>query len=183
MQNNRRIVFNSHQLREGVEVDKTDLRKNEIYIVLDNVLDTYNIGSIFRLADAVAAKKVLLCGGTEIPPNPRIKKSSINTTEIVDWEYFDTTEGAIKDLKDKIKDLRVIAVEQAAGSVAYDKFDYQFPIALVVGHEGFGVSENVLKMCDATVELPMYGVNKSLNVMVSLAIVLYEVLQKTVKKR
>lgn len=177
----RKVVFNSKQLRSLTSKQVTKHERNEIYIILDNVLDTYNIGSIFRLADGVAAKKILLCGGSEIPPNPRIKKASINTTEIVEWEYFDTTEQAIISLKSQESRVKVIAVEQSANSVPYDKFDYQFPIALVVGHEGFGVSENVLKMCDATVELPMYGVNKSLNVMVSLAIVLYKVLEQVKK--
>src|SRR3972149_8932466 len=75
------------------------IARNEIYIILDNVLDTYNIGAIFRLADAVAAKKIYLCGGTEIPPNPRIKKASINTTEWVTWSYASTTGEALQELK------------------------------------------------------------------------------------
>ncbi len=77
------IKLNADQLRKvkGTRV-KRQVKKQEIYIVLDNVLDTYNIGAIFRLADAVACKKVILCGGSETPPNPRIKKASINTTEI-----------------------------------------------------------------------------------------------------
>jgi len=65
-----------------------NLKKNPIYIVLDNVLDTYNIGAIFRLADAVSAEKVILCGQTETPPHTRIKKASINTTEWVTWCYL-----------------------------------------------------------------------------------------------
>jgi 23S rRNA (guanosine2251-2'-O)-methyltransferase len=173
------IKMNALQLRMIQETrDKIQVKRNEIYIVLDNVLDTYNIGSIFRLADAVGAKKVYLCGGTETPPNHRIKKASINTTEWVEWEYCETAEKVIKDLRFKIKDLRVIAIEQALGSVAYDKFDYQLPIALVVGHESEGVSKEVLEICDGVVELPMFGVNISLNVMVSLGIVLYEVIEK-----
>ena len=155
---------------------KLKVKKQEIYIVLDNVLDTYNIGSIFRLADAVAAKKVYLCGETETPPNHRIKKASINTTEIVEWEYFSTAVEAIKNLKFKIQNLTIVAIEQSKKSVQYDKFQYTLPICLVVGHETKGVSKEVLKMVDAIVELPMFGINKSLNVMVSLGIVLYRVI-------
>src|SRR5690349_17673927 len=151
------------------------LKKNPVYIVLDNVLDTYNIGAIFRLADAVAVEKVILCAGSETPPNHRIKKASINTTEWVDWEYYQTAKEAIEDLRLKIKDLRVVAVEQDARSVPYDKVDYTFPVAIVVGHETEGVSKEVLDIADQIVELPMWGVNISLNVMVSLGIVLYEV--------
>ncbi len=151
------------------------LKKNPIYIVLDNVLDTYNIGSVFRLADAVAAEKVILCEGSETPPNHRIKKASINTTEWVSWEYYPTAADAIRDLRFKVKDLQVIAVEQDKRSVPYDTVDFQFPVAIVVGHETTGISEEVLEMSDKIVEMPMWGVNISLNVMVSLGIILYEV--------
>lgn len=158
------------------------LKKNPIYIILDNVLDTYNIGAIFRLADAVAAEKVILCEGSETPPNHRIKKASINTTEWVAWEYYPTAAEAIKKLRATNGELRVIAVEQDARSISYDKVDYSFPIALVVGHETEGVSKEVLEMADQIVELPMWGVNISLNVMVSLGIVLYEVTKSLPRK-
>lgn len=153
-------------------------KKHDIYIILDNVLDTYNIGSVFRLADAVAAKKLYLCGGTETPPNHRIKKASIDTTEWVDWEYKESAVEAIEELRLKIKDIQVIAVEQTENALAYDQFEYKLPLAIVVGHESDGVSSEVLKIVDATVELPMFGVNVSLNVMVSLGIVLYQVIEK-----
>ncbi|HEX8931708.1 MAG TPA: TrmH family RNA methyltransferase [Patescibacteria group bacterium] len=153
------------------------IKKNPIYIILDNVLDTYNIGSVFRLADAVAAEKVILCEGSETPPNHRIKKASINTTEWVKWEYYPTAAEAIKDLKARVPGIQVIAVEQDERSIPYDKADYSFPVAIVVGHETDGVSKEVLEMADQIVELPMWGVNISLNVMVSLGIVLYEVMK------
>ena len=153
-------------------------KKQDIYIILDNVLDTYNIGSIFRLADAVAAKKIYLCDGSETPPNHRIKKASINTTEWVEWEYFEKTSQAIKDLRSKIKGLQIIAIEQSETSVLYDQFDFQFPIAFVVGHESDGISQEVLTLCDGVVELPMFGVNISLTVMVSLGVVLYQVIKR-----
>ena len=132
----RKLKVKSEKLKAG--------KRNEIYIILDNVLDTYNIGAIFRLADAVAAKRVIICGESETPPNHRIKKASINTTEVFDWSYSETATDAIKDLRFKIKDLRVVAVELDSRSVPYDKYDYQMPIALVVGHESDGVSKEVL---------------------------------------
>ncbi|EKD86850.1 MAG: tRNA/rRNA methyltransferase [uncultured bacterium] len=154
------------------------IKKNPIYIVLDNVLDTYNIGAIFRLADAVAAEKVIICGQSEIPPHTRIKKASINTTEWVSWEYASSAKEAIDQLRLTIDHLQVVAIELDKRAVPYDKFDYSFPIALVVGHETTGVSKEVLDVSDGIVELPMSGVNISLNVMVSLGIVLYEILRK-----
>lgn len=152
--------------------------RNNVYIILDNVLDTYNIGSVFRLADAVAAKKVLLCGGTETPPNHRIKKASINTTEVVPWEYYEKTTDAINDLRLTINGIQVVAIEQSNNSTTYTNFEYKTPAAFIVGHESDGVSKEVLDLCDAVVELPMFGVNVSLNVMVSLAIVLYHFLAR-----
>src|SRR3989338_5996957 len=138
------IKLNAAQLRKGLQLTDYRLRqkqkavsrkRNAIYIILDNVLDTYNIGAIFRLADAVAAKKVFLCGGTATPPNHRIKKASINTTEWVDWEYCESAVEAIHELRTTNHELQVVAIEQDKRSVPYDKFDYKLPIALVVGHE------------------------------------------------
>ncbi|MBU1000788.1 hypothetical protein KKE78_05365 [Patescibacteria group bacterium] len=204
------VKLNAAQLRKGeAGRGKGEVKKQEIYIVLDDVLDTYNIGSIFRLADAVAARKVYLCGKTETPPNHRIKKASINTTEWVEWEYCETAVEAIKkvkslwnchpklsschpersegshDLESRDSSLiaqndrgMVVAIEQSTKSVQYDKFEYKLPVCLIVGNETYGVSKEALKMVDAIVEIPMFGVNISLNVMVSLGIVLYEVIEK-----
>lgn len=163
---------------KSTDEERKQIKKNPIYIVLDNVMDTYNIGSIFRLADAVAAEKVILCGATETPPHTRIKKASINTTEWVAWEYAPTAKSAIQNLKSRIQNLRIISIEQSEKSVQYDKADYKFPIALVVGHETIGVSKEVLEMSDQIVEIPMWGVNKSLNVVVSLGVVLFKVMEE-----
>ncbi len=173
------IKLGAAELRTTKSTDEElkKIKKNPIYIVLDNVMDTYNIGSIFRLADAVAAEKVILCGETETPPHTRIKKASINTTEWVAWEYAKTAVEALQELKIKNEKLKVIAIEQDVKSIPYDKADYSFPIALVVGHESTGVSKEVLEISDQIVEIPMWGVNKSLNVVVSLGIVLFEVMK------
>ena len=177
------MKLNAKQLRKGIGYSgQVTVKKQEIYIVLDNVLDTYNVGSIFRLADAVSAKKIYLCGDTEIPPNPRIKKASINTTEWVEWEYCESAKDAISRVKGEAERVKVIAIEQSTKSIQYNKFEYSLPICLVVGHETNGVSKEVLDVCDGIVELPMFGVNKSLNVMVCLGIVLYRVLSVTTKQ-
>lgn len=178
--------MNAKQLRttKGNPEAFKKLKKNPIYIILDNVLDTYNIGAIFRLADAVAAEKVILCGESEVPPHTRIKKASINTTEWVNWEYEKTAIAAVKKLRVKVKNIQVVSVELDKRAVPYEEFEFNFPLALVVGHESIGVSPEVLKESDAIVELPMHGVNISLNVMVSLGIVLYRsllFLQKDLK--
>lgn len=154
------------------------IKKNPIYIIVDNVLDTYNIGAIFRLADAVAVEKVYLCGETEIPPNHRIKKASINTTEWVAWSYASTAVEAIQEVKSQNAKVKIIAVEQHEKSVPYHEIEYTLPVALVIGHETEGVSKEVLEAADYIAEIPMWGVNVSLNVMVSLGIMLYKVMEQ-----
>lgn len=161
------------------QLEKVKKTRQEIYIILDNVLDTYNIGSVFRLADAVGAKKIFLCAGSETPPNHKIKKASVGTWQWVEWEYFEQTIDSIKSLREKVDQIKIIGVELDNRAVDYTKADYSLPIALVVGHESDGINPEVLEICDEIVQLPQLGINKSLNVMVSLGIVLYEVLEKT----
>jgi tRNA G18 (ribose-2'-O)-methylase SpoU len=171
--------LNAQELRTtpvDMEVAKT-IKKNPIIIICDNVLDTYNVGAIFRLADAVAAEKVYLCGATETPPNSKIKKASINTWQWVEWEYQPTALQAVGNLKSQNPNLKIYAVEQDARSVPFDKVRYELPLAIVVGNETNGVSKEVLDVADMIVELPMWGINTSLNVMVSCGIVLYEALK------
>lgn len=157
------------------------LKKNPIYIIVDNVLDTYNIGAIFRIADAVAAEKVFLCAGAETPPNHRIKKASINTTEWVEWEYAKDAKEAIAKLREQIPGIQVVSVEQSEKSVPYDQIGYKFPIVIIIGHETDGVSKEAMDASDYIAELPMWGVNISLNVMVSLGILLYKVMDECQK--
>jgi 23S rRNA (guanosine2251-2'-O)-methyltransferase len=154
-----------------------NIKRNPVYIILDNVLDTYNIGSVFRLADAVAVEKVYLCGGTETPPNHRIKKASINTTEWVPWEYCETAKDAIVKLRKEVPGIQIVSVEQNEKSVSYDEIPYTFPVALIVGHETSGVTEEAMDASDYVAEMPMWGINISMNVMVSLGIMLYEVMR------
>jgi 23S rRNA (guanosine2251-2'-O)-methyltransferase len=158
----------------NVAPSKADLKKikrREIYFILDNILDTYNTGGMFRLADALGVKKIYLCGVTETPPNTRIKKASINTTEWMKWEYKASAAEAIKNLKSKVKNIQIIAIEQDKRSVPYTKINYKLPIAFVVGNETDGMSQESLKACDQIAEIPMWGINTSMNVIISLGIV------------
>jgi len=152
------------------------VKKHPITIILDNVLDTYNVGSIFRLADAVAAEKVILCGQTLTPPNSRIKKASINTWQWVNWEYAEHTVDAVKKCKEQ--GMKIVSVEQDPRSKPFYQAEYALPLAIIVGNETYGVAKEVLDISDMIVEMPMWGVNKSLNVMVSCGIILYEIMSR-----
>ena len=169
------IKLKAAELRvsDPTKQDLAKIKRREIYFILDNILDTYNTGGIFRLADALGVKKIYLCGVTETPPNTRIKKASINTTEWVKWKYFAKTEDAIKNLRSKVKNIQVVAIEQDQRSVPYTQINYKLPIAFVVGNETEGMSKEALKACDQIAEIPMWGVNTSLNVIISLGIVSY----------
>lgn len=158
--------------------DLSQIKRRDIYFILDNVLDTYNVGGIFRLADAIGVKKIYLCGETETPPNTRIKKASINTTEWVAWQYFADAKTAISNIKYQIPNIQIVAIEQDEKSVPYTEIDYSLPIAFVVGHETNGISKEVLEAADFIAEIPMWGVNKSLNVIISLGIVSYGMVGK-----
>ncbi len=158
------------------EEELAKIKRKPIYIVLDNVMDTYNIGSIFRLADATAAREVILCGGSECPPSSRIHKAAVGTETWVPWRYAPKVGEVIKRLRGE--GVKIIAVEQDPRAtlifdIQYSRFN-RGPVAIVVGHETEGVSKEVLDMADVIVEIPMWGVNKSLNVVVSAAVVLYK---------
>lgn len=167
--------LNAQELRNLDEDIDINIKRNPIYFILDNVYDTYNIGGIFRLADALAVEKIYLCGMSDTPPNPKIKKASIGTYKVVPWTYKDKAEEAIFELRDKIKNIKIVAVEQDKKSISFDKEKYSLPVALIFGNETSGVAREVLDLVDSTVEIPMYGINKSLNVIISAAIVSYHV--------
>lgn len=171
------------RVRKPTEEELAKIKRRPIYLILDNVLDTYNIGGLFRLADAVGAEKVILCGESETPPSSRIHKAAVGTEEWVPWQYYSTAAEAVEKLKIQNPNVKIIAVEQSEKSIPYtqipdSKFQIQrSPVAIIVGHETEGVSKKALDMADMIVEIPLYGVNKSLNVIVSAAIVLYEIIE------
>jgi len=191
------MKLNAKELRDVDEKDAAvaekikNIKRRPMYFILENIYDTYNIGGLFRLADALSIEKIYICGESEIPPNPKIKKASIGTYKVVPWEYKKSAIEVIADLNIKYQisniksnsnnKIKIIAVEQAKNSVPYQTADYSGPVALILGNETYGVTEETLKLADQIVEIPMFGVNKSLNVIVSAAIVSYFVTLKNEK--
>src|SRR3990167_1362279 len=170
------MKLGAKQLRasQPMKSDLAKIKRRQIYIICDDILDTYNIGSIFRLADAVAASCVYLCGQTATPPYHRIAKAAVGTEKWVPWQYASTVVEAVSGIRYQVSGIKIVAIEQSKKSIDYRKADLREPVAFIVGHETSGVSKEVLKLADQIVEIPMFGVNRSLNVMVSLAIVLYK---------
>lgn len=158
-----------------VSVEKfTQLEKLPVICILDNIRSQHNIGSIFRTADAFRIQELYLCGITATPPNREINKSALGATESVKWQYFDDTKAAVEQLKRS--GYKIIAVEQAVGSINLEDYapDTSSKIALVFGNEVTGVSEDVMEMVDACIEIPQFGTKHSFNVSVTAAIVLYQ---------
>lgn len=159
------------------EKELKNIKRNPIYLILDNIIDTYNIGSLFRLADAAGVEKLYICGESEYPPSSRIHKAAVGTENWVPWEKKDSTLELIKELKSK--GIKIITVEQDSRSVNYKELNNKisFPCAVVVGNETTGVNKKILDLSDLIVELPMYGINNSFNVWGSAAIIVYKILE------
>ncbi len=168
--------LNASQLRQSRVGEwskiKSTLSRHPLVIVLDNVQDTFNIGSFFRLADALGAAKIYLCGPCVTPPNLKIHRSSVGTWKWLDWEHFQSTQKCLDTLKQK--GYRLIACEQSTKSVSYLKADYHPPLAIIAGSETSGLSSSTLSMADEIVEIPLYGVNISLNTLIAASIIGYQ---------
>lgn len=159
------------------------LPKNPIHIVLDRIVDTYNIGSAFRIADAVNAKKVWLCGiDTATPHNKQVEKSSMNTSSFVEWESIpDTTDifrqkGLFIALEELSNDSEFSFKLKDCKNINGICREMNIPVFIIIGSERFGISSNVLSQVNSIVTIPMYGVNTSMNVINALSIICYSIL-------
>ncbi|MEI8067738.1 MAG: TrmH family RNA methyltransferase [Candidatus Shapirobacteria bacterium] len=179
------MKLNSHQLRKSKVGDSVKLQKqikrNPIVLVLDNVLDTYNIGSFFRLGDALAVEKIYLCGPVVTPPNIKIHRASIGTWKWLPWEQTDSTKECIQKLKKE--GYQIIACEQTEDSINYINAKYSSKVAIIAGSESYGIPKDVLKLVDKTVEIPMFGINISLNVLVATSVIAFDVISKLTAKK
>ena len=172
--------LNSRQLRASRVGDskklQTQINRQPIVLVLDNILDTYNLGCFFRLADAIAAQKIFLCGPVVTPPNIKIHRASIGTWKWIPWQHFATTLDCIKQLKRQ--KFQIVACEQNPKSINFAKAKYKKPIALILGSESNGVGDSILRLCDLIVDIPMYGINRSLNVLVAASVISYSIVNQ-----
>jgi tRNA G18 (ribose-2'-O)-methylase SpoU len=153
--------------------------KNPLVIVLDNVRSMNNVGSAFRTADAFLCQKIVLCGITAQPPHREIHRAALGATETVDWEYEENILSALSKLK--AEGYTIISVEQADESISLEKYSPKSSekVAFVFGNEIYGVDEEVVQQSDEVVEIPQFGSKHSLNISVSIGIVLWDILSKT----
>tara|TARA_B100000405_G_scaffold28601_1_gene20338 strand:- start:235 stop:762 length:528 start_codon:yes stop_codon:yes gene_type:complete len=166
------------------ELNRIDLKefkeknKTPIIIVLDNIRSAYNVGSIFRTSDAFLLSGIYLCGITPKPPHKEIRKTALGANESVDWKYFKNTSESIKDLKSK--NYTIISIEQVKKGENLNNFTpkKEKKYALIFGNEIKGVSQEIVDLSDKCIEIPQYGTKHSLNVGISVGIIVWDFFQK-----
>ncbi len=151
------------------------VKKTNIALVLDNIRSLNNIGSIFRTSDAFRIGHVYLCGITATPPHREIQKTALGATETVDWSHHSHTADLLLELKNQ--GYTIVIVEQTDDAVMLHDFvpEPGQKIALVFGNEINGVDENLLPLADFAIEIPQYGTKHSVNVAISVGILVWHV--------
>lgn len=163
----------NRELNRLTEEEFKSADKSNIVLVLDNVRSQHNIGSAFRTSDAFRLEKIYLCGICAVPPSPEIHKSALGAEFSMEWEYYKETLDVVKKLKDD--GYTIVSVEQAEHSTMLNEFK-QLPnkkYAYIFGNEVKGVAQEVVDISDVVLEIPQYGTKHSLNVSVSMGIVLW----------
>lgn len=172
-----RKLLNEELNRKSVDEFKSS-SKTPIVIVLDNVRSLHNVGSVFRTADAFLIEAIYLCGITGTPPNKDIQKTALGSTDTVAWKHFKTTTEAIQELK--LRNYPVYSIEQAESAVMLNQFtpDNKNGLAVVFGNEVKGVQQEVIDMSNAVIEIPQIGTKHSLNISVSVGVVVWDLYNK-----
>ncbi len=142
-------------------------------VILNNIRSLHNVGAIFRTADGVGVEKIWLCGITGYPPQGGIAKTALGAQDHVPWEYREDPIVLAEELKER--GYQIVLLEQTAGAVSHDVFVPKVPVCLVIGHEVSGVSERLVSLCDAAIEIEMAGIKNSLNVAIAFGVAAYHI--------
>jgi tRNA G18 (ribose-2'-O)-methylase SpoU len=149
--------------------------KFPVIAVLENVRSAYNVGSVFRTADAFLIEAVYLCGYTAFPPHKEIRKTALGAEETVHWKHFKSGMDAMTELRSL--GYAVYAVEQAEGSIPLHTFRPDGKVAVIFGNEVTGVEQSTIAQADGCIEIPQWGMKHSLNIATAAGIVLWEVVR------
>ena len=161
--------------RKSVEEFK-ESEKIPVVVVLENIRSAYNVGSVFRTADAFLLEGIYICGYSAFPPHKEIKKTALGAEETVQWKHFRTAAEAISDLREA--GYAVYAVEQVQESTLLHQFaPQQGKLAVVFGNEVSGVEQATIALCDGCIEIPQLGMKHSLNIAVAAGVVLWELVR------
>ncbi len=151
--------------------------KIPVIAVLENIRSAYNVGSVFRTADAFLLEAIYIIGYTATPPHKEIKKTALGAEESVSWKYFKTASQAIEELKDN--GYTIYAIEQAQGSIHLHHMEVEAgdKIAVIFGNEVTGVEEETIAACKGCIEIPQLGMKHSLNIATAAGVVLWELVR------
>lgn len=179
---NHRKLLNIELNRVGTE-DYSELPDSGVAVVLDNVRSAHNVGSAFRSSDSFKVDKIWLCGICAVPPSAEIRKSALGAEESVPWEYSKSTLDAIARLREE--GYMIVSVEQTVGSTSLEDFvpEKGARYALIFGNEVDGVGQEVVDASEFTLEIPQFGTKHSLNVSVSIGVVLWHLTEKRLTSR
>ena len=172
-----RKLKNSELNRVDVEGFKS-VKKIPLIVILDNIRSLNNVGSVFRTSDAFIVEKIYLCGITAQPPHKEIHKTALGSTDSVAWEYVEDTLELIEKLKkDNVK---IASIEQADNSTKLQDFEIEQKqkYAVVFGNEVKGVQQEVVSTSDYCLEIPQFGTKHSLNISVSVGVVVWDMFKK-----
>lgn len=162
-----------------LSVDEYKLaEKNDLVILLDNIRSRNNVGSVFRTADAFLVKEIILGGITPQPPHRDIYKTALGSTESVDWQHFQDLKDAINILKEL--GYTIYAIEQVEKNISLLDFNLKTKekVAIIFGSEVGGVSQELVDLVDASIEIPQFGTKHSLNISVAAGVVIWEIVKQ-----
>jgi 23S rRNA (guanosine2251-2'-O)-methyltransferase len=160
--------------RKSVEEFKRS-DKFPVIVVLENIRSAYNVGSVFRTADAFLIEAIYIVGYSARPPHKEIKKTALGAEETVTWKYFKTTSQAIEELRKE--NFKLYAVEQAKESISLEKFSSNTGLDVVFGNDVTGVEQSTIHLCDGCIEIPQLGMKHSLNIATAAGVVLWELVK------
>ncbi len=161
----------------GSRLTETDAAKTEgrfpLIAILDNIRSMYNVGSIFRTSDGARIEAIYTVGYTPHPPRKEIEKTALDATKTVPFKHFATMAEAINDCKAKGMKIAALELTDKSHSI-FDLKSSDFPMALIIGNEITGVSDEALSICDIALDIPMFGAKHSLNVAVAFGVAVFE---------
>lgn len=161
--------------RKSVDEFK-ESEKMPIVVVLENIRSAYNVGSIFRTADAFLLQGMYICGYTAYPPHKEIRKTALGADETVHWKHFKKVQDALDELR--AEGFKIYAVEQASNSIHLEQFNWGGEkVAVILGNEVTGVEQSTIEQTDGCIEIPQLGMKHSLNVSVAAGVVLWELVR------
>ena len=151
----------------------SDVEKLPVVVVLNSIRSSYNVGSIFRTSDGAMIEKLYLCGYTPLPPKKEVLKTALGSQDSVDWEFVENPIEVVQKLKQK--GYTICALEQTDDNISYSEITKSnLPLCLIVGNEISGVTQELIDLCDISIEIPQFGIKQSLNVAVAYGVAIFE---------